>query len=316
MPDYGPKHLKISEAAEASYLKLRTLYRRANRLSRGSLHIIRLTILRFSAARGAEAAASLSYYALFSLFPLLLILIAVLGYVLKREDAYQVTLNFVLQVLPGAQNLIERNLQEVLNRRGTYGIIGILGTLWSASGFFNTLVRNINLAWHGVKPRDVIRTRLIALGMVIIIVLLLILSLLSSTLVNIIRQARMPVTHGIPLEQTLLWTALSVLIPWSFTFLMFLGLYSWVPNTNVRWKAVCLGALLAALAWEVAKRAFLFYLGSGLARYELVYGSLGTVLIFMVWMYVSSLILLLGAHLTATIDQNGKMFNSHTKSPQ
>lgn len=304
--DLPQKYARYAHFAQQGYLKLRTLYRRANRLSRGSLHILRLTVLRFSQARGAEAAASLSYYALFSLFPLLLILISVLGYVLRRDDAYQITLSLVIETMPGAQNLIERTLQEVLSRRGTYGLIGLLGALWSATGFFNTLVRHINYAWQGVKPRDLIRTRLMALLMVFIIILLLILSLASTPLINFLRQSHLPVRNGVPLEQTLLWTALSTLVPWSFTFLMFLGLYAWIPNTSVRWRAVVWGALFAALGWEIAKRAFVFYLSSGWARYELIYGSLGTVVVFMIWMYVSSLITLLGAHLTATIDQNGK----------
>ncbi|WP_299024219.1 YihY/virulence factor BrkB family protein [uncultured Thermanaerothrix sp.] len=301
------KHAHLAQFANQGYLKIRTLYRRANRLSRGSLHIIRLTVLRFSQARGAEAAASLSYYALFSLFPLLLILISVLGFVLRREDAYQITLNLVVELMPGAQSLIERTLQEVLSRRSTYGLIGLLGALWSATGFFNTLVRHINYAWQGVKPRDLLRTRLMALFIVLIIILLLILSLASTPLINLLRQSHLPVHNGVPLEQTLLWTALSTLVPWTFTFLMFLGLYAWIPNTSVRWRAVFSGALFAALGWEVAKRAFVFYLSSGWARYELIYGSLGTVVVFMIWMYVSSLITLLGAHLTATIDENGKL---------
>ncbi len=300
------KYAHLAQYAHQGYLKIRTLYRRTNRLSRGSLQIIRLTILRFTQARGAEAAASLSYYALFSLFPLLLIMISVLGFVLRREDAYQITLSMVAELMPGAQSLIERTLQEVLSRRSAYGLIGLLGALWSATGFFNTLVRNINYAWQGVKPRDLIRTRLMALLIVLIIILLLILSLASTPLINLLRQSHLPVRNGVPLEQTLLWTAFSTLIPWTFTFLMFLGLYAWIPNTSVRWRALLWGALFAALGWEIAKRAFVFYLSSGWARYELIYGSLGTVVVFMIWMYVSSMITLLGAHLTATIDENGK----------
>ena len=110
-------------------LKQRLLpyYQVANRLSRGSLDVVRVAIKNFGLARGAEAAASLAYYALFSLFPLLLVLISVVAFVLKSEDAHSVTVDFITQILPNSRVLIELNVQEILNRRGTIGLIGLVG---------------------------------------------------------------------------------------------------------------------------------------------------------------------------------------------
>ncbi|MHB0922748.1 MAG: YihY/virulence factor BrkB family protein [Bellilinea sp.] len=277
-------------------------YLNANRMSRGSLDVVRIAIKNFGLARGAEAAASLAYYALFSLFPLLLVLISVLGFVLKSGDAYLVTLDFISEVLPNARDLIERNFQEILNRRGTIGLIGLVGALWSASGFFNTLVRNINRAWLGIKPRDVIRTRLLALSMIVMLVFLLVLSLISSMLLDIIKLIDSPLLDPTLLESSA-WTFLRVILPILITYFMFTGAYRWIPNTAVRWRASLAGALWTTVAWEVAKRLFTWYLSSGIIRYEILYGSLGTVLALMFWIYLSCLIILLGAHLTASIDQ-------------
>ncbi|WP_322794274.1 YihY/virulence factor BrkB family protein [Bellilinea sp.] len=278
-------------------------YLRLNRFSRGTIEIIRVTLKNFTLARGSEAAASLAYYALFSLFPLLLILISVAGFILKREDAYQAVLTLVFQALPNAEPLIERNLQVILSRRGTIGVIGLLGAFWSASGFFNTLVRNINHAWLNLKPRDVIRTRLLALGMIGMIILLLVLSLLSTAVFNLIRIFDQVFLNGDHLENTVIYPYLRVLIPAFFTFLMFLIIYRWIPNTKVRWRACMWGSLWTSVAWELAKFGFSAYLSSGLAQYEILYGSLGTVLALMFYIYLSCTIILLGAHLTATIDQ-------------
>lgn len=278
-------------------------YQIANRLSRGSLDVVRVAIKNFGLARGAEAAASLSYYALFSLFPLLLVLISVVGFVLKSDQAYQVTLDFIVQVLPNAEELIERNFQEVLNRRGAIGLIGLVGAIWSASGFFNTLVRNINRAWLGIKPRDVIRTRLLALSFIGMLILLLVLSLATSALLDIIKLIETPLLDGADLENSSIWPYIRLLLPSLFSFLMFTVAYRWIPNTTVRWRAALGGALWTSVAWELAKRLFSLYLSSGIVRYEILYGSLGTVLALMFWIYVSCTIILLGAHLTASIDQ-------------
>lgn len=278
-------------------------YLRVNRFSRGTVEIIRVTIKNFTLARGSEAAASLAYYALFSLFPLLLILISVAGFVLNREDAYQAVLALVFQALPNAEPIVERNLQVILSQRGTIGAIGLLGAFWSASGFFNTLVRNINRAWLNLKPRDVIRTRLLALGMIGMIILLLVLSLLSTAAFNLIRLFDRIFLNGEHLENTPIYPYLRLLIPAFFTFLMFLIIYRWIPNTKVRWRACMWGSLWTTVAWELAKFGFSAYLSSGLAQYEILYGSLGTVLALMFYIYLSCTIILLGAHLTATIDQ-------------
>ncbi len=279
-------------------------YLRLNRFTRGTLEIVRRTIKNFTLARGSEAAASLAYYALFALFPLLLVLTSIAGFILKSEDSYKAVLNFVFEILPNAKPIVERNLQVILNLRGTIGAIGLIGAVWSASGFFDTLVRNINHAWSNLKPRNVIRTRLLALGLVgMAVLLLLTLSLFSTLVFNLIRLIDQVFLDGSHLEDTPIYPYLRLLVPAFFTFLMFVVTYRWIPNTTVRWRACMWGSLWTTIAWELAKFGFSAYLASGLVRYEILYGSLGTVLVLMFYIYLSCTIVLIGAHLTATIDQ-------------
>jgi membrane protein len=101
--------------------------------------------------------------------------------------------------------------------------------------------------------------------------------------------------------ETVLWGVLSKLIPWLFTFLLFMALYLWVPNVQVEWQAALGGAVAAGIFWEVVKNGFVWYLESGLAQYELVYGSLGMVVTLMLWIYFGGWIALFGAHLSAAI---------------
>ena len=132
----------------------------------------------------------------------------------------------------------------------------------------------------------------------------LVLSLASTTVGNLLPRLQVPLGGGVSVYETPLWIVSSILIPWLLAAVTFLGLYRWVPNAQVRWPAALWGALVAASAWEVAANAFTWFLGSGLVQYELVYGSLGTVVALMLWIYVGSLITLFGAHLSAAIAQH------------
>jgi membrane protein len=90
------------------------------------------------------------------------------------------------------------------------------------------------------------------------------------------------------------------------TFVLFFILYRWVPNFPVPWPAAASSALLAAVAWNAFARAFSWYLGSGLAQYDLVYGSLGAIVALLYWIYWSSWIILFGAHLSAALAGPGE----------
>ena len=114
----------------------------------------------------------------------------------------------------------------------------------------------------------------------------------------------MPLVDVESLYGTPLWTALSDLLPWFVIFLLFLALYRWVPNAEAKWSAAFWAALVVALAWEIAANVFAWYVGSGLGRYRIVYGSLGTVVALMFWIYLSGWIIIFGAHLSAAVAQH------------
>lgn len=279
-------------------------YEWANDLSGGSLGILRNAAHRFNDSRAPEAAAGMAYYAVFSLFPLSLVLVAAGSFFLEREQAYRSIVRFVAKAFPISQELIRRNIQCVLELRGIAGILGLIGLLWSATSVFAILARSINRAWPEAEPRSFLERRLVALGMVGTLTGLLILSLLSTTVLNLLAQLQVPLWDIASVYETPVWAGLSKVVPWLFAFLSFFGLYRWVPHTEVKWSEAFWGALVAASAWEVTTSAFAWYLSTGLARYELVYGSLGAVVALMFWIYLSSLIILFGAYLSAAVAQH------------
>jgi membrane protein len=282
---------------------LAQLYRQVNALSRGRLDIVRRTLQSFGEARSAQSAAGMAYYAFFSLFPLALFLVAVASaiFVQDRGRAVEQVINLIGQAIPVSPDLIRDNVEQVLVSRGTVSIIGIVGTLWSATGFFSILSASINCAWPHAEQRNFFEQRLVALSMIAVLVVLLILSLASTAILNFLPLWQIPVLDSLVLRGTLLWRILTALVPWLFAFLLFLALYRWTPNTRVPWGAAGWAALVVSIVWQIAATAFAWYVGSGLARYQLVYGSLGTIIALLFWIYLTSWFTLFGAHLSAAI---------------
>ncbi len=281
---------------------IRHVYLWLNDKTFGLVRILRITIDRFGEANSTQAAAGMSYYAFFSLFPLLLFMVVGASYVLQVQSAYDYIMNQVFMVLPTAQAVIDANLQQVLRSRGAVGLISLVGFLWSSTSFFAILTRNINRANPNYKPRNFIEDRALALGMIGLLAILMGLSLMSNTLTNIIPQINLFFISGKPLHETLVWRYLIKLIPVAITLLMFIGLYRFIPKKKIGWTGVLIAAPIATIGFQLATRLFTWVLSKGLVRYELVYGSLGTIVGLMFWIYLISLITIFCAHLSAVIE--------------
>lgn len=274
-------------------------YRRANKASGGRLDIPFNTVATFTKARAPMAAASLAYYAILSLFPLLLILIVGGSYFLDSHQVYQNVIRFFREVIPVSQDWIDDILKQVLAIRGRVGIISLLTLLWSASGFFSNLVYNIDLAWPEVRQRNYLEKRLIGLAMIVAFTGLLAFSMIFEWGANLIPVIDIPLISFAEMD---LFRMFSSLVSFITSFLLFLALYYWVPNTNLPFNASFWGALASSVAWKTVTEAFNWYLRSGLANFQLVYGSLGAIITFLLLIYLASLIILFGAHLCAAID--------------
>lgn len=279
-------------------------FEKANVRSRGVLGTVRMAITSFTNARGAQAAGSLAFFALLSLFPLALFLVSVAGYLAESDLVYATIQRLIEEVFPARQEVLIRYLDDFrgMEIRGIAGAVGLFGAFWATSGWFNVLVYNINIAWPNVVLRSAVHRRLFSLGMAAVLVLLLFLSLLATIVGEVLPAISLPFRMRFAVLFTDLWRLLLGLLPWVLTFSMFLGIYRWVPNRKVRWRAALTGALFSTLAWELGKILFAWYISSGLVNLDLVFGSLGTTVVLLLWIYLSGLIALLGAHLTAVVD--------------
>ena len=279
----------------------KAIYRHTNAWSRGTLGILVRTWQSFVETNAAEAAASIAYYALFSFFPLLILLVGFASSILIDIEVKETVLNFIAESLPTAQDLVKYNIERALAVQGTAKLAGTIGLLWAATGVFTALAHNINRAWHTARKRNFFFGRLIGLAMVATLAGLLIAWLVVTTAINLFPLLEVPLFNGKAIYETYLWSLLSRLLPAVFLFLAVINLYRWTPNTKVRWREAIVGATVSTLGMELTTRLFSWYLTSGMARYQIIYGSLGAVVALLLWIYLSSLIVLFGAHLSAAI---------------
>src|SRR5512142_2591071 len=146
------------------------------------LGVLDTSAVTFTKSRATEAAASLAYYTFFSIFPLMLVLILIGSYFLDRQSMLQRVTTAVQGILPISQQFIVQNLQQVLKQRTAVGIFVLVSLLWSASGMFNNLAYDINMAWPEAKQRNFFQSRLIGLNMILGLTGLLIISVALDSL--------------------------------------------------------------------------------------------------------------------------------------
>lgn len=291
---------------------IQSVHQRVNHRSGGVVDIILTAGKSFDEQHGAEAAASISYYSLFSMFPLLLFLVSILGFFINKIGAPIEIAELITQAIPISRDLVYNNLIQILNARNLGGIIGIIGLMWAASSVFITVSRNINRAWSDASVRNVIQNRLVAFTMIVILLVLTGGWIASTVLFSLVPKIVIPFFGEIDIFQTQTWNYLSNLLPWSLAFLILLGLYFWIPNTQVKWKEAFWGALIASIALNLATRVFTWLMSSGLAAFDILYGSLGTALALLTWVYISALIILIGAHISSAIAQVKRESNHPT----
>lgn len=280
-------------------MSLKEIYQEVNHLGGDSLHILKHAIKSFGDKQAPQASAGLAYYTLFSIFPLLLVFVAAGSFFLDREQVFATVTQFVQQALPISRAVINENLHEILEQRGTAGVLSMLTLLWSASGMFTNLAHNINIAWPRASRRNFLQSRLVGLWMILGLIGLIVVSLVLGWIT-----ANLPIMNleNASPSDLIILRVISGLGSWVIIFLVFFLLYHRVPTMRVKWRATFWGALLASLTWKAAAAGFAWYLESSFGQYQLIYGSLGAIVAFLFLIYIISLITLFGAHLSAAIE--------------
>ena len=265
----------------------------------------RRSLEEFFADNCTQMAAAISYYVLFSLFPLLIFLAGILGLFLQDSQLQRDIIDEVLDFVPLSEDKGRDQVTEAVEGvagvgSGALGLFGLLGMAWSASSMFGVIRRSINAAFDLDYRRPLVQGKLLDLAMVPALGLFFLASIAATGFLRVVRQRSedIPNLGDVADSAGPLWDVASFLLPLVISFTAFGLLYWIVPATNVPARNVWPGAVVAAVLFEVAKILFSIYL-EHFSSYDLVYGSLGAVAAFLVWIYLSANIMLLGAEVAA-----------------
>ena len=192
--------------------------------------------------------------------------------------------------------MAEENIKQVLSARSQVGIISLIGLTWSSLGAFTVLMRNINRAWPNTKARNFLKVRLMAFAMLAVMIA----GLISLFVFNTVSRF-LPDDLNINSNLAFASHIFTQLMIWLLLFTSLLILYWWLPRTKVLWREAAWGAMTGSIGISVVTSGFTWFLESGLSNYNLVYGSLGAIVALLFWIYLLSLIVFAGAHLSAAI---------------
>jgi len=214
-----------------------------------------------------------------------------LGPRLAREQVIQFISSFFP---PETAGFIADNVQLVLRQRQPFGLVAAIGLAWSGLSLFSNLTVAIDNIFHPTYWRPLWRKRLLAVIMVVVLAALLIGSLITSLGLRLV--SALLLDRGSVILQIL-----NLSLPLGLNLTIFVLLFRYIPRVRVRWDAIWPAAILGSLGWNLAQGLFVWYLDN-FSLYSVVYGSLAAVIVLLLWVYVSSAILLLAAELCNAIN--------------
>lgn len=246
--------------------------------------------------------AQLSYFLVLSIFPFLIFFLNILSYTpIAREDV----LHSIIVLLPlDTQRLISTLLIETISTSNeTLLSLSAITGIWAASKGIMALIRVLNKAYDVEETRSYLELRVIAILFTVALLALLVIVLLTLVFGEVLG-TRLFEFLGITQKFITFWQYFRVIISLSFMILIFALLYRYIPSIRngrkVNLKHAMPGAIFASLGWIITSTIFSYYVNN-FGNYGKTYGSLGGIIVLLIWLYISSIIVIIGGEINATL---------------
>ncbi len=269
---------------------------------RSWIAVLKRTVKEFQADNLTDLAAALTYYGVLSIFPMLIVLVSILG--LVGHSATEPLVQNLGKVAPGpAKDIFTSAIHNVDAAQGTAGVafvIGIALALWSASSYIAAFMRAANIVWDVEEGRPIWKTIPVRIAVTLVTVVLLTLAALAVVLTGgLARQLGDVIGVGSTAVQVwdiAKWPVLVVIL------IVILGILYWAaPNVKQPgWRWISPGGILAVLLWLLASALFALYVAN-FSSYNKTYGALASVVVFLIWLWISNTVILLGAEFNAEL---------------
>jgi membrane protein len=285
---------------------LQAIEHRLPRPIRSFIKLIRRVAREFDEDDCVTHAAAISYHTFFAMFPLLLGAGVIVSFFPFGREAYDAFVEALNEVFPGGETLIAGADADTVAFRGLFGTVAFIALVWSASRLFTSLRRALTVAWDVDRRHHPVHGKALDLFAVLALPGLALVSVAFSGLIESARFVVEQAGRTVPVIGYFATDATAGLIgrfvPVAVSTLAFTLAYIILPNIKVPWKQAFPGAILAAILFELLKIGFAWY-ATNLASFNVVYGSLGTVIAVMLWIYLSAIVLLIGAEFTTEFDR-------------
>jgi membrane protein len=263
-----------------------------------TFEFVQCVVMRFREDDVPSLGAQLTYYLILAFFPFLIFLVSIVGFAHVSVDEL---LSDLIQVLPYETGQTVRSSinEATLNQNGTLLSFGMLATIWAASNGVNAIIKGLNKAYDEAETRPFWKVRGLSVLATLVLAIVILISILMLVFGNAIGQnlfQRMNYPAAFPRA----WSILKLVVPLVSLFGVFFLLYRVIPNRRLSWRDVLPGSLFTTVGWIVSSLLFSFNVNQ-FGNYTKTYGSLCGIFVLLIWLYWSSIIMLLGGEINATI---------------
>jgi membrane protein len=272
--------------------------------------VLKRTVAEFREDNLTDWAAALTYYSVLAIFPALIVLVSILG--LVGESATQPLIDNLGTVAPGpAKEIFTSAIENLQGDQGAAGVlfvIGLLGALWSASGYVAAFMRASNAIYDIEEGRPIWKTLPVRVALTLVLLTLLAISTIAVVLTGGVAE-KVGDLVGLGSTAVSVWNIAKWPVLLVVVSFMFALLYWAAPNVKhpgFRW--ISPGGVLAVVGWLIASGAFALYV-SNFGSYNKTYGALGGVIVFLVWLWISNIMVLLGAEFNAELERERAIEN-------
>jgi membrane protein len=274
--------------------------------------VLKRTLKEFQADNLTDLAAALTYYGVLAIFPALIVIVSVLG--LLGHSVTDSLVNNLGKLAPGtARQIFTSAVHNIQSQQGTAGVafvVGLVLALWSASGYIAAFMRASNVIWDVEEGRPFYKTIPVRLGVTLVTVVLLTLSALAVVLTgSLAGQVGNVIGVGgtaVQIWDIAKWPVLLVVVALILAILYYVS-----PNVRQPgFSWVTPGGIVAVLMWVVASGLFALYV-SAFSSYNKTYGALASVVVFLIWLWITNLAILFGAELNAELERGRQIERGH-----
>ncbi|MEO1290993.1 MAG: YihY/virulence factor BrkB family protein, partial [Chloroflexota bacterium] len=248
------------------------------------------------AGSGARQAAALSYYAIFSIFPLTLLLAIGIGNLVGPVAAEEQIARGLQIFLPvEAVNAIQDALNDAIGQSSSFSLVASAALIWEATNLFTHITLALNETFEAEYARSIVRQRILAVVMGMVLIVLVLASFVTSGVLRLISAF----SPGVPN----IWIRIGIsFLPLGLDIVIFALLFRYAPSIDVHWDAIWPAAIVGSIGWEFAKAGFEWYLGN-LNSFWIIYGSIAIGIVLLFWAWLIASIFLFSAELCAQLNK-------------